>query len=79
MANYDDFPVADLVARAEEILAQAKRTNTRVSVFFKATCPKCGARPMFDDANTVYETMECCDCGHVFPFTKGNYMVMTEA
>lgn len=70
MTEYDDFPVADLVARAERLIQDGS-----TKVYFKATCPQCGARPTFAEPNTVYETMECCECGCVFPFTKGNYMV----
>jgi hypothetical protein len=63
------------VAGAEDAIREYAAKGITAHVYFKATCPKCGERPMFNEPNTCYDTMECCDCGHVFPFVKGNYMV----
>lgn len=72
MAEYQDFPRDELVAEANRILAES---DGKADVHFKATCPRCGERCMFAEPNRTFETMECCKCGKVFPFVKGNYMI----
>lgn len=72
MPGYEDYPKAELVATANAIVAN----DPTAKVFFKATCPRCGARPAFQEPNVCFDEMECCDCGHSFPYIKGNYMVM---
>jgi len=76
MSEYNDYPVRELVESAEEVISENLRKGVACHVFFKATCPWCGARPMFQEPNTVYPRMECSECGKEFDFVKGNYMVV---
>jgi hypothetical protein len=73
--TYNDYPKDVLIAGAEEALAQHRAQGIEAHVYFKATCPECGERPLFQEPDTCFATMEC-GCGCVFPFTKGNYMLI---
>lgn len=70
--EYQDFSREELMAAAQHILDES---GGRINVHFKATCPQCGERPMFEEPNMIYESMVCSECGHEFPFVKGNYML----
>ena len=51
----------------EEIIeiANSVMTNPMVEVWFKFTCESCGARPLFNEVNTIFRSGECCECGYV--------------
>jgi hypothetical protein len=70
-----DYPVPELVAKAQAVLDEYQAKRVEAKVYFKATCPTCGERPCFTEPNIVFEEMECCECGTVFPFTKGGFLV----
>ena len=52
MAEYNDYPKAELVAGAEDAIREYAAKGITAHVYFKATCPKCGERPMFNEPNT---------------------------
>ena len=65
-----NFPKTELKAMADEAIA---KYGPGARVYFKATCPKCGERPAFEEPNALYDEMECASCGHVFPFVEGGF------
>lgn len=76
MTEYEDYPVEQLVAGAAEAINEMIAAGAPdPHVYFKATCPTCGERCMFQEPDTVYEEMECAECGTLFPFVRGNYML----
>jgi len=76
MVLYEDYPVEELRAGAEAALNEMIESGAPdPHVYFKATCPSCGERCMFQEPDTIFEEMECGECGTLFPFTKGNYML----
>ena len=68
-----NLPRAELVAHAEEAM---RRLGGRAQVYFKFTCPACGARCTFEEANTLYEEGECSECGVVSPVHEGGYLLL---
>jgi len=76
MGEYEDYPVRELIAGANEAVMKAAQEGIEAHVYFKATCPKCGERCVFSVADTVFEQMECSACGWEFPFVEGNYMLV---
>jgi hypothetical protein len=77
MTKFNDYPKAELIAGAEGVIRRYAAAGFTAHVHFKATCPRCGDRPMFSEPDICYESMEC-GCGETFPFVKGNYMVTIE-
>ena len=43
-------------------------------VFFKFTCENCGERVTFSEPNILYESGECCKCGHITEVKAGGYL-----
>ena len=74
--TYENAPVAELVVSAAEALAELRAQGIDAHVYFKASCPQCGERCAFSEPDTTFDTMECSECGHVFPFVEGNYMLV---
>lgn len=72
-----DLLKADLLKHAQETINTFEGKGLTVIVFFKSTCPACGARPMFNEPNVIFDWMECCECGHTFEFEKGGYLLET--
>lgn len=68
-----DLPKDELVRLAEET---RKATNGAVDFHFKYTCKKCKTRCTLQETNTVYDTVECFNCGHIQPFTKGGLVAV---
>jgi hypothetical protein len=77
MTLYNDYPKGELIVGAEAALRKYADAGIRAHVYFKATCPACGERPMFQQPDTCFANMEC-GCGHTFPFVKGNYLIEIE-
>jgi len=75
---YKDFPKDEIVRGAEGAIRRYAAAGMEAHAHFKATCPKCNARPMFAEPDTIFDTMECSECGNVFPFVKGNYAIMVK-
>lgn len=78
MTTYRDFPKTELLAGADKELSQYAALGIQAHAYFKATCPNCGDRPQFADPDVIYEEMDCCSCGHRFPFVEGNYMLLID-
>ncbi len=70
-----DLPKAELMDMADEAVVSYRKLGLKANVFFKATCPKCGERPIFTEPNVVYDEMECSGCGTIFPFTHGGFLM----
>jgi len=45
-------------------------------IYFKAKCPYCNTLLMFQEANTMHETMQCCACNKEFQPTRFGIMAM---
>lgn len=60
-----DLPKAEIVHMAEQAIRQSQLSGTPAQAFFKFTCEACGERCTFSDPNTIYDSGECCACGHV--------------
>ena len=73
---FTDIPVKELIRSADSRLTELRSQGLTAHVHFKATCPKCGERPMFSEPDTVFDQMECSECSYEFPFTEGNYMLI---
>jgi hypothetical protein len=68
-----DLPRDELMALAEVTLKELNNPNAQVH--FKFTCANCGERCIFDKPNTLYETGECCECGHTTTVNEGGFML----
>jgi hypothetical protein len=75
MVVYHNGPKDAIVQSATEKVLQLRAQGVDAHVYFKATCPNCSERCMFSEPDITYDTMECCECGTVFPFTEGNYLI----
>lgn len=72
-----DLPKAELLQHANETLMALEARGRRAQVYFKSTCPQCGMRVTFNEPNVIFDEAECAWCGHVYPFTKGGYLLTT--
>lgn len=68
-----DYPREVILEMAKRVV---KQSHTPVELFFKATCPKCAERCMFEEPFTLYENMICCKCGHEFPVDRAGYALV---
>lgn len=68
-----DLPRQELVEHAE---AAMRSMGGNAQVYFKFTCPACGARCTFAEANTLYDEGECAECGDISPVHEGGYLLM---
>jgi hypothetical protein len=67
------------MAGANEVVAELRASGvTDAHAYFKASCPECGERCVFDEPDVIYEEMTCSTCGSTFPFVEGNYMITTQ-
>lgn len=66
-----DKPVKELMELADKTIAGMPNAK----VYFKFTCPHCGARVQFQEPNTLYEKGECCNCGKESVITHGGFML----
>lgn len=62
MKRPTDYPREQIMKMAEEAIAKYGGPSL-ARVYFKFTCPACGERCQFQDANKLYETGECHKCG----------------
>lgn len=67
-----DFPRREIAERATAAI-QRYGGPARACVFFKFTCTQCGARCMFQDANTLWEEGDCHACGLRQPVTHAGF------
>lgn len=70
-----DLPRDELQALAEKVCRDAAARGMRAEVHFKFTCQFCGARCTLCDANTLWETGECYECGKSTPILFGGFAV----
>jgi len=77
VVEYENAPKDELVASATEKITLLRSQGIDAHVYFKATCPSCNERCMFQEPDITYPNMECSECGTVFPFTEGNYLIST--
>jgi hypothetical protein len=70
-----DLLKAELLAHASDAILEFEKRGFKAEAWFKATCPLCGARVQFNEPNVIFDDVECCHCGIVFPFEKGGYLV----
>lgn len=68
--DFKDLPKAQIVSRAERVIHLNGGPEV-ASVHFKWTCKHCGARVMFEEANTIYDDGECGECGKETKGIKG--------
>ncbi len=69
--DYGDLPRDELMAQATEALAKTPGSV----VNFKFTCENCGERCILSEPNKLYESGECCTCGHTTKIDKGGFML----
>lgn len=67
-----DLPRDQLVALAERTIRDAGGP-TRAEIHFKFTCQWCGVRCTLNQANTLFETGECCVCGKTTKIDLGGF------
>lgn len=74
MTEYNDYPLEQLVAQADELIAEG------ATVYQKWTCDACGERVMSNEANIFHTEMHHEDCvvdpGHLTKTPTGNYLVI---
>ena len=68
-----DLPREELARKANRAVLEGREMGLDVSAFFNFTCPECGARCSLNDANTLYEEGECCQCGHISKIEVGGF------
>ena len=59
-----DLPIPEAIRTAQQFMDEGWE------VHFKYTCEQCGERCVLDDPNTIYESGECCVCGHITKLEK---------
>jgi uncharacterized protein (DUF983 family) len=57
-----DYPRAEIMRLATEAIAK-NGGPTWARVYFSTTCPRCGERNLFVDANMLWEQADCGTCG----------------
>lgn len=68
-----DYPREVIVKMAKEAIDQS---HTEVELFFKATCPHCSERCMFQEPFKLYANMECSRCKKEFPVERAGYALV---
>jgi len=71
--NDGDVPLQDLQDKANEALLSLPPGTI---VHFTFTCKYCGERNVFEEANSLYESGECCTCGKETFLFFGGFLVM---
>jgi len=75
-----DYPKEQIIMGAARALAEWRSKGfPDAHVYFKATCPRCRTRCMFQEPDEMFDFMECSECAATFPFIKGNDMLATSA
>jgi len=64
----------ELIASAQRAIVQYGGPK-RADVHFKFTCKWCGARCTLTDANTIYATGECANCGKETEIVAGGFSI----
>lgn len=72
--DYHDLPRAELLKRAEEVMAEYP-PESKPEIYFKFTCCHCGQRCMLEDKNTLHAYGECFNCGGSTKITKGGFLL----
>lgn len=60
-----DLTYDEAVEMASPLVEAGAKVN------FKWTCKFCGARPIFNEPNTIFRSGECCECGRVTSVITG--------
>jgi predicted RNA-binding Zn-ribbon protein involved in translation (DUF1610 family) len=68
-----DLARDELCKAAEEAM---DKWGDQLEIHFKFTCPNCGTRCTLQEANKLYESGECHQCGVTAPITHGGFMLM---
>jgi hypothetical protein len=69
-----DYPRDEISQRATDTIAHYGGPS-RARVYFKFTCPSCGARCTFHEPNTLFERGECHKCGHDAPVERAGFLL----
>jgi hypothetical protein len=69
-----DLPRKELAALANEAIATYGGPEV-CKVFFKFTCPHCGARCTLQEPNALYEEGVCAGCNKSSPITVGGFSI----
>lgn len=67
----NDLPREELLLHAQETVSKLQGVHARV--MFKFTCENCKERVTLSEPNVLYESGECCVCGHTTEIKKGGY------
>ena len=70
-----DYPREQIMQMASDAIA-THGGPARARVYFKFTCEACGARCTFNEPNALYESGECCDCGHMTTIAAAGYSLL---
>jgi hypothetical protein len=69
-----DYPRDIIAKKADDAIAAHGGPKT-ARVYFKFTCPQCGARCTFDEPNRLWEEGECHACGTKSPVTEAGFVL----
>jgi hypothetical protein len=70
--RHGDLPRAQLMSLAARAIAM-HGGPLKVKVFFKFTCPFCRTRCTFEEANMLFESGTCEQCGQTAPVDFGGF------
>lgn len=70
--NPIDWPIPRLVTLANQQIEKGW------TVYFKFSCPYCGERCMFRDANQIYPEGECAKCGEKCEVDSAGFMLASQ-
>ena len=73
MPEHRDLPREQIMKMAEDTV---NRIGPGATVHFKYTCEKCGTRQTFEDANVLYESGKCSECGHEQTVERAGFDLM---
>ena len=78
MIEFNDFPLDDVVAQADERIEELRRKGVSAYVCQKWTCGHCGSRQTMEDKNVFHRSGRCEECSEVTPIAKCNYLLVME-
>ena len=76
MIKYRDFPIAKVVAQAEQRAGELAKLGIPMRVHQKWTCQHCGSRQTMETKNQFFSSGTCEECGKTTIIKRCNYVAM---
>jgi DNA-directed RNA polymerase subunit RPC12/RpoP len=76
--HHRDLGKQEIVELAVKTMKAYEGGAKETSVYFKWTCPFCGARVMFQSPNIIYDSGECAQCGRTSEILRYGFTLIVK-